>query len=180
MNAQLTSVWSGDNFFSSQLVIAVGLSFTFVALVGLFIQQGAFTGAFLRPIDVLTYSAFIHMVRLFGGEIGTAFMQRLIAVREQLHSNLIGLHVDAAGWLSAERLTLLAGGVATASSGTDEAQQRAVVLLSGQVGQQAFTLAYIDGFLIIACVCVGIMLLIALMRPMKMLFDSSSSDPPGK
>ena len=179
MNAQLTSTWAGDNFWASQLVIAVGLSFTFVALVGLLIQQGAFTGAFSRPIDVLTYSAFIHMVRLFGGEIGTAFMQRFIAVREQLHSNLIGLHVDAAGWLSAERLTLLTGGVANASSGTDEAQQRAVVLLSGQVSQQAFTLAYMDGFMIIAWVCVGIMLLIALMRPMKILFDSSSSDPPG-
>jgi DHA2 family multidrug resistance protein len=131
MNAQLTSAWAGDNFWYSQLVIAVGLSFTFVALVGLILQQGAFSGAFSRPIDALTYSAFIHVVRLFGGEIGTAFMQRFISVREQLHSNLIGLHIDAGNWMTDERIRMLTGGVSANSSGMDEAQKRVVVLLGG-------------------------------------------------
>jgi MFS transporter, DHA2 family, multidrug resistance protein len=35
-------------------------------------------------------------------------------------------------------------------SGADEAQQHAVVILGGQVRQQAFTLAYMDGFMVIA------------------------------
>jgi len=107
MNAELTSASSGDNFWISQLIMAAGLSFTFVSLVGLFIQQGAVTGAFSRLIDVLTYSAF--MVRNFGGEIGTAFMQRLVAVHEQFHSNLIGLHVETAAWLSGEGCDSLLG-----------------------------------------------------------------------
>jgi DHA2 family multidrug resistance protein len=178
LNAQLTSAWSGNNFWISQLVMAAGLSLTFVSLVGLFIQQGAVTGAFSRPVDVLTYSAFIHIVRLFGGEIGTAFMQRLIAVREQFHSNLIGLHVDAASWLSGERLRLLTGGVLTNSAGQDEAQQRAVVLLGSQVRQQAFTLSYADGFMVIVWVCIAIIALLVFMEPMKILFDSSSMEPP--
>lgn len=178
MNAELTSAWSGDSFWISQLIMATGLSFSFVALVGLFIQQGAATGAFSRPVDVLTYSAFIHIVRLFGGEIGTAFMQRWIAVREQFHSNLIGLHVDAGDWLSGERLRLLTGGVLANSAGPDEAQQRAVVLLGSQVRQQAFTLAYVDGFIVIVWVCIAIIALVAFMKPMNILFDSSSMEPP--
>jgi len=179
MNAQLTSAWSGDNFLASQLVISVGLSMTFVSLVGLLIQQVNHSGAFSRPIDIITFSAFIHTVRLFGGEIGSAFMQRFISVREQFHSNLIGLHVEIGDWLTDERLRLLTGGVAGDSSGIEEAQKRAVTLLGGQVRQQAYTLAYMDGFIIIAWVCIGMIILIALLKRMNILFDSSSSEPPG-
>jgi len=52
-------------------------------------------------------------------------------------------------------------------------------LLGGQVRQQAYTLAYMDGFMIIAWVCVGVIALIACLKPMKIFFDSQSSAPPG-
>jgi DHA2 family multidrug resistance protein len=179
INTQLTSAWAGDNFWTSQLIIGVGLSLTFVAMVGSIVQQAVNSGAILRPIDVLTYSAFIHSIRLFGGEAGTAFMQRFISVREQFHSNLIGLHVEAGNWLTDERLRLLTGAVSANSSGMDEAQRRSAALLGGQVRQQAYTLAYMDGFMIIAWVCVGVIALIACLKPMKIFFDSQSSAPPG-
>jgi DHA2 family multidrug resistance protein len=179
MNTQLTSAWAGDNFWTSQLMIGVGLSVTFVALVGSLVQQAINSGAIFRPIDVLTYSAFIHCIRLFGGELGTAFMQRLISVREQFHSNLIGLHVDVGNWLTDERLRLLTGGVSANSAGLDEAQMRSAALLGGQVRQQAYTLAYMDGFMIITWVCVGMIALVACLKPMKIFFDSQSQQPPG-
>ena len=179
MNTQLTSAWAGDNFWPSQLVIGVGLSVTFVAMVGSLVQQAADSGALLKPFNVLTYSAFIHTIRLFGGELGTAVMQRFITLREQFHSNLIGLHVEVGNWLTDDRLRMLSGGVASNSSGMDEAQQRAAVLLGGQIRQQAYTLAYMDGFTLIAWECVGIIVLIALLKRMHIFFDSSSPNPPG-
>jgi DHA2 family multidrug resistance protein len=179
INTQLTSEWAGENFFTSQLVIGIGLSVTFVAMVGSIVQQAANSGAISRPIDALTYSALIHSIRLFGGELGTAFMQRFITVREQFHSNLIGLHVEVGNWLTDERLRLLTGGVSANSTGLDEAQTRSAALLAGQVRQQAYALAYTDGFMIIAWVCVGIIVLIACLKPMKMFFDSQSPEPPG-
>jgi MFS transporter, DHA2 family, multidrug resistance protein len=178
MNAQLTIAWAGGNFWGPQLVMAVGLSFAFVGMVGMIAQQGLDTGALSRPFDVLTYSAFFHTVRLFGGEVGTAFMQRLVAVREQFHSNMLGLGVDAGDWLTDERLRMLTGGVSSGSSGLEEAQRRAVVLLGGQVKQQAYTLAFADGFITIAWLAVGIIVLIALMRRMRIYFDSPSMEPP--
>ncbi len=178
MNTQLTSAWAGQNFFTAQLVIGAGLSVTFVGLVGSFVQQAANSGALSTPINVLTYSAFIHTVRIFGGELGTAFMQRFITLREQFHSNLIGLHVEVGNWLTDERLRFLTGGVSTNSAGMDEAQSRSAALLGGQIRQQAYTLAYTDGFMIIAWVCVGIIVLIACLKPMKILFDSQSPEPP--
>src|SRR6185295_12602455 len=169
MNTRLTSAWSGDNFWTSQLVLGVGLSATFVAMVGSFVQQGANSGGLSSPMNALTYSAFIHGIRLFGGEVGTAFMQRFIALREQFHSNLIGLHIEAGHWMTDERLRMLTGGVSSNSSGIDEAQKRAVVILGGQVRQQAYTLAYMDAFRLIAWVCVGMIVLIACLRQMKIL-----------
>lgn len=179
VNTQLTSAWAGDNFWTSQLVIALGLSFIFVALIGSIVQSLAETGAMTRPFDVLTFSAFIHCTRIFGGEVGTAFMQHFIAVREKFHSNLIGLHVEAGNWLTDERLRFLTGGVSSNSTGMDEAQRRSAALLGGQVRQQAYTLAYMDGFMIIACVCVGVIVLIAFMKRTGILFDSPSAKPPG-
>ncbi|HEU4341022.1 MAG TPA: MFS transporter, partial [Candidatus Binatia bacterium] len=171
LNAQLTSSWSGDNFFISQIVIGAGLALAFTALVGSIIQNSFDAGALTNPINILTYSAFIHIVRLFGGEVGTALMQRLVSVRERFHSNMLGLHVDAGNWLVSERVASLAHAVFPNSAGMEEAQQRAVVVLGGQVRTQAYVLAYSDGFIAIAVVAAIAIILIALMRPTKIYFD---------
>jgi DHA2 family multidrug resistance protein len=176
MNARLTSAWAGDNFWPSQMVMAIGLSFTFVGVVGCIVQQALTTGALSQPINVLTYSAFIHCVRLLGGESGTAIMQHLLSVREKFHSNVIGLHVDLGNWLDDDRLRALTGGLYPNSIGLDEAQARAALILGGQVRLQAYTLAYIDAFTVLAFVAAVTMVLIALMRPMKIFFDAAPAE----
>lgn len=174
MNAQLTSAWAGDNFFIPQLVTGCGLALAFTALVGSFVQNAFDSGALVNPINALTYSAFIHTVRLFGGEAGTALMQRLVAVREQFHSNMIGLHVEAGQWLTSERLGALAQGLFPGSGGAEEAQARAALVLGGQVRLQAYALAYSDGYLAIALVAAFAVILIAFMKPMKIYFNADS------
>jgi DHA2 family multidrug resistance protein len=64
------------------------------------------------------------------------------------------------------------------STGLEESQERAVALLAGQLKQQAYTLAYIDGFMMIAWVCAGMIILIACTKPMRIYFDSPSMEPP--
>ncbi len=128
-------------------------------------------------LNALTFSAFFQVIRLFGGELGAAIMQRLIAVREQFHSNMLGLEVKTGDWLTEERLRLLTGALVSGSSGVEEALGRALVLLGGQVRQQAYTLAFIDGFLTIASVCAGAIVLIAFMKPMKIFFDVLGKQP---
>ena len=173
LNAQLTSSWSGDNFFISQIVIGLGLPLTFTALVGSILQNSFDAGALTNPVNLLTYSSFIHCVRLFGGEAGTALMQRLISVRERFHSNMIGLHVDGGAWQVSERVSSLAHSVFSNSASTEEAQQRAVVMLGGQVRLQAYALAYSDCYIVIAVVAALVIVLIALMKPMKIYFDEN-------
>ncbi len=177
LNSQLTTVWSGDNFLISQIVIGLGLALTFTGLVGSFVQNAFDSGALSNPINILTYSAFVHTVRLFGGEAGTAIMQRLVSVREQFHSNMIGLHVDAGNWLTFERLGGFTHALFAGSVGADDAQARAAMLLGGQVKLQAYALAYSDGYMAIAFVAALACILVAFMKPMKIYFNENAPPP---
>ena len=84
---------------------------------------------------------------------------------------MIGLHVNGGDWQVSERVASLAHGVYSNSAGTEEAQQRAVVMLGGQVRLQAYALAYSDCYIVIAAVAALAIVLIALMKPMKIYFD---------
>src|SRR5215471_13424536 len=129
-----------------------GLALSFTGLVALLVQNVIAIGGHSNPFNLLTYSAFVHTVRLFGGESGSALMQRLVSVREKFHSNMIGLHVDSGDWLTDERVNALAGGLMPNSSSAEDAHGRALQLLGGQIRMQAYTLAYADGFIVIAFV----------------------------
>ena len=76
-----------------------------------------FSGGLSKPQAALTFSAFFHIIRLFGGQMGVAFMTHFIAVREQLHSNLLGLHVQQGNWINDAALRQLTAGLYAKSSG---------------------------------------------------------------
>ena len=88
-------------------------------------------------------------------------------MREQFHSNLLGLHVEIGSWLTDERVRMLTGGLLPGSTGSEEAQERAVGILSQQVRAQAYTLATADGFILIGWMVVAYLLLMLLLRPGK-------------
>ena len=178
LNARLTSVWARDNFFTSQIVMGCGLALSFTGLVSLLVQNVIDLGGLSSPFNVLTYSAFVHTVRLFGGESGSALMQHLVSVREKFHSSMIGLHVSSGDWLTDERVKMLTGGLLPNSSGIKDAQGRAVELLGRQVKVQAYTLAYADGFLVIAFVAAMTVILAASMKRIKYYFDAPSPEAP--
>ena len=70
-------------------------------------------------------------------------------MRERFHSNLIGLHVEAGYWLTDERLRSLTGERRRQFRRDGRgAAARSAALLGGQIRQQAYTLAYMDGFMI--------------------------------
>jgi DHA2 family multidrug resistance protein len=157
MAGQLTDQWIGDDFLPSQIVQAFGQSIGLTSLVWLNLQH-------LDPSQVLTFGAVLQTGRLFGAQIGAAFVQTVIRVREQVHSNLIGLHVAAGSLVTDDRLQNFAGAVAGRSVGQPEANARATTLLAHSVQAQAYVLAYIDGFMIIGFAVIGMLLLMLLLR----------------
>jgi MFS transporter, DHA2 family, multidrug resistance protein len=157
MGTGLTQDWATDDFLPSQVLQAIGQSFALTSVVVLAVRS-------MSPADVLTIGTLFQTSRLFGGEIGTAFMQTFVRVREQVHSNLIGLHVDSLGGQTADRLAAYRNAVAAHSSDAALAAERGTSLLASAVAKQAGVLAYIDGFLAAAIGAYACLFLTAMLR----------------
>jgi MFS transporter, DHA2 family, multidrug resistance protein len=164
MNSRVTSVWAGPNFGMSQAVMAIGLALAFNAMVGAIVLEALNTGALTRPADVLTFAGFFQVTRLLGGEMGASFMGHFIPIREQFHSNMLGLKVQLGNTLTDNRLLGLRGAFAHHSTGLT-ATSRAAEVLVLQIRQQAFTLAISDSFVLLAMCCVACLVVVAMMSP---------------
>ena len=175
MNANFTSTWSAENYFRTELLMAVGQSFAFMGLVSSLILQAISSGALAVPQRTLTFSAFFHTVRLFGGQIGVAIMGRFIAEREKLHSNLLGLQVQRGDWISEGTVRDLTAGLAAKSNGLAGAAGRALGILDGKVRLQAYALTFIDAFHLVVWTCVGVLFVIAMLHRSPMNFRDLGS-----
>lgn len=164
LNANLTSAWSAANYYPTELLMGVGQSFAFVGLVSTIVLHALFFGALATPQRTLTFSAFFHLVRLFGGNLGAVFMVHFIAQREKFHSNLLGLHVQQGNWIADASIRQMTAGLLAKSSGLAAATGRAVDLMSARIRLQAYILTFNDGYYLIACTCVLVMLVIVLLH----------------
>jgi MFS transporter, DHA2 family, multidrug resistance protein len=164
LNAGMTSAWSASNYYQTELLTGVGQAFAFIGLVSAIVLQGIFSGGLSKPQWILTFSAFFHTVRLFGGTLGAVAMGHFIAHQEKLHSNLLGLHVESGNWITDGSIRGLAGGLFSHSAGLAAATGRAVGITSGRLRLQAYTLSIIDGFLLVAWGCVCALIVVALLR----------------
>jgi MFS transporter, DHA2 family, multidrug resistance protein len=157
MATGLTSQWATADFLPSQILQAIGQSFALTALLALIVRT-------INLADALSIGCLLQISRLFGGEDGTAFMQTFVRVREQIHSNLVGLHVDRTAGLTTDRLAAYRGVVSAHTADLADAAARAAKLLATTVAQQASVLSFIDGFMAAAGGAFVCMLLVALMH----------------
>ena len=158
MSAELTSVWVTADFLPSQVLQAVGQSFALTALTVLLVRS-------IIPMEALTIGCLLQLSRLFGGEIGTAFMQTFVRVREQFHSNAIGQHIAGGATLTTDRLAAYAGRLNPHMADTSLVGGQSARLLAAAVTSQANVLAYQDAFIAAAAGTALCLLLVALMRP---------------
>jgi DHA2 family multidrug resistance protein len=168
--AHVDTTWAGTSFQTVELLLAVGLACSYIGLVSSIVLEALEAGALTSVANAATFSGFMHFIRLFGGQIGVAAMSRFISVREQFHSNMLGLRVQIGSWLTDDRVRMLSGGVLPNSTGPLEAEHRAVAILSQQVRAQAYTLATSDGFILIVWVVIAYLLMMLLLRPGKITF----------
>ncbi|WP_263351527.1 MFS transporter [Acidicapsa acidisoli] len=176
LDARITAVWAGPDFGISEAVMAIGLALAFNSMVGAIVLELFDTGALQRPVDVLTFAGFFQVTRLFGGEMGSTFMGHFIAVREQFHSNMLGLNVQLGNGPTDYRLLGLQHAFAPYSTGLTAAG-RAAEVLGLQVRQQAFTLAISDSFLLLATCCVACLAVVAFMSTVPTQYRQVTAAP---
>jgi DHA2 family multidrug resistance protein len=175
LNAGITSAWAAPDFYRTEFLTGFGQCFAFIGLVSALILQGVFSGALVKPQKILTFSAFIHTVRIFGGTIGAIFMGRFIAEREKLHSSLLGLHLGPGNWITDASIRQLTAGLFAKSSGLAQATGRAVDIVGARLRLQAYTLSLIDGFYLIAWAVVVALVLVALLRESPLKYGDLSA-----
>src|ERR1700734_544506 len=169
LNAEMTSAWAASNYYRTEFLMGFGQCFAFIGLASAIILQGLFSGGLAKPQRILTFSAFFHTVRIFGGTIGAVLMGRFIAEREKFHSNVLGLHVQHGSWITDENIRQMTAGFFAKSSGLVQAAGRPVDVTGGRLRLQAYTLSLIDGFYLVAWASVIALVLVALLRetPLK-------------
>ena len=155
MATGLTDDWASSDFLPSQLLQAVGQSMALTSLLVLITSR-------INPAEAVTIGAFIQFGRLFGGEFGVAVMETVGRTREQLHSNLLGLHVEAMAGDTAARLTHYTQAIAGQVSDPALQAAEALALLSKAVARQAAVLSYVDSFQLTAAVALICFILAAL------------------
>jgi DHA2 family multidrug resistance protein len=82
--------------------------------------------------------------------LAAAFMLHFLTVREQFHSNILGLGVQRGDLATRQRLFALSAAMAPHSTGAKMMIGRALGILDSQVRQQAYTLAITDSFRLVA------------------------------
>jgi len=169
VDARMTSAWAASNFYRTEFLMGFGQCFAFIGLVAAIILQGLFSGGLAKPQRILTFSAFFHTIRIFGGTIGAVLMGRFIAEREKFHSNVLGLHVDRGSWITDGSIRQMTASLFAKSAGLAQATGRAVDVVGGRLRLQAYTLSLIDGFYLVAWASVFALVLVALLRepPLK-------------
>jgi DHA2 family multidrug resistance protein len=164
MCSQSTTAWAAENFYRTELLVGVGQAFAFIGLVGCIVLQAIFTGGLAKAERALSFSAYFHVIRLFGGTAGAIYMGHFVALRERLHSNLLGLHVTGGNWITDQNIRALTAGLYAKTGGIATAGARAVDLIATRLRLQAYGLSLNDGFLLISWSCACALLIVAWLR----------------
>jgi hypothetical protein len=145
---------------ASQILNAVGIAFALTGLVTTILRNALALGALQNPANMLSLACWFQTCRLFGAEIGKTVLQRFLKVQAALHYTVLAQHLDG-GWLTEERLRLLAGALFSEGSGPDDARLRAVLAMGAVLKEQITLLSVSDGFRLIALSAAVCMLLLA-------------------
>ena len=151
---QLSHVWALGDFTGIVMLLSVGQAFTLLPVIILAVSNSDTSRA-------TAFAAYIQIMRLGGAEIGVALMGTWLRVREQVHSNFLGLHVENGSIDVTQVLRQLADGFAGRGAAT--ASARALGTLSATVAREANTLAYIDGFRLCFWLAISALFCVALM-----------------
>jgi DHA2 family multidrug resistance protein len=157
MDTEITHDWASGDFLPSQIVEAVGLAIGITSLV-------TFAVANITPAQAPAIAATIQIARLLGIEVGTAFIQTFVRVREQVYSNLIGQHLSSGSDVVDRIVTALSNVFGEHANNIGTAASQGLATAGRMVQREAYVLAYADGFWIVAWVLAAAPLLVLLLR----------------
>ena len=152
---QLTHDWARGDFIGIVMLQSIGQAFTLLPIIIVALSNS-------DPSRATSFAAYIQIMRLGGAEIGVALMGTWLRVREQIHSNYLGQHIENGSVDVTRMIKRLADGFA--GHGAATASARAVGTLAARVQREANVLAYIDGFWLSFWLAMVALFFVALIR----------------
>ena len=150
----LTHEWARGDFVAIVILQSIGQALTPFAVIVLAVANS-------DPARATSFAAYIQVIRLGGAEIGVALMGTWLRVREQIHSNFLGQHIENGGGDVVRALRQLTDSFV--NHGASLAPARATGMLAALVQREANVLAYIDAFWLCFCFAVATLLLVGFM-----------------
>jgi DHA2 family multidrug resistance protein len=131
------------DFLTPQLVIGLGLSFTFVPLATITVDP--------IPSPEMGYAtSIIALMRNIGGGVGISMVTTLLARRQQFHRAMLAANLGSYDRPTSAAMTRLGTALAHAGAPAAGAETGALAILSGLINRQALAMSYLDGFRVLA------------------------------
>jgi DHA2 family multidrug resistance protein len=160
VGTKMTSVWTGHEFMPALLLQTVGACFLSVPVMALVTED-----IFVPEIPWL--ASMVQLTRTVGSSVGLALVGTVVRVREQVHSNITGLHVQGGGIATQDRLDILAASLA-AKAGAADASSQAVALIARTIQRESYVLAYQDALYTLAVIILLSALMAIFLKPTKL------------
>lgn len=145
IGTHVTSAWMAHEFLVVQMLQAAGQPMTVISL--LFLATSV-----VQPMEGPVVSGIVNVLRALGTLAGDAFLDRILAVRERTHGNII---LDSG---------LNSGTVATHLTAGGAGQ---IPDVAERISQQAFVLSVADGYLILGALALVLIPLVLNLQYIK-------------
>ena len=156
----LTSLWTADQIMPSLVLQSIGGPFLAIPIMVIITED-------IMLVEIPWIASLAHIFRTVGTAVGVAFVGTLIRVQEQVHSNLIGLHVEAGDVAVQDRISATAHALASRAA-AGEVTTLATALLARTVQREAFVMAYANGFVVLGILILAATTASVVMRPTKL------------
>ncbi len=159
LGSNLTSLWTDDQMMPSLLLQSIGGPFLAIPIMAIITED-------ITLAEIPSIASLVHIFRTVGTAVGVALVGTVLRIQEQVHSNLIGLHVRADDTTVVERIGTLARGFA--SAGMEETVAPATVMIARTVQREAYVMAYADGFIMLGLLILLTTMVSVIIRPTKL------------
>lgn len=142
MLTDLTSQWIGAQLLPGLLLQSIAAPFAAVTLMALITEE-------ITVREIPWIASLVHITRTVGSAVGLALVATFTRKQEQLHSALIGQHIESGQVAVQARLDASAAALQAQGVDPAAASAKATAMLAGVVQREAFVLAYADMFLVL-------------------------------
>ena len=137
--------------------------------------QGTSMGLLFVPLTTITNgpipkeemgnaTSLFNLMRNIGASVGIASVTTMVARHSQRHFNVLAGHITMFDSAAAALFNSIRNGMIAAGSDLSTATQQAYAAIFGMVQQQAMMLSYLDVFFLLACMFMGVLPLVLLMK----------------